>query len=357
MEETINPKQPVRGDDREEFEIEFVSQRGDIPFVEVFEDSSKFKDYLYNDFCNSTPVPCLRLYLRNYFTDEEIKQGYKEANDRIPFSDHHEVVVSASAVLPTKFEDDLFKKTIEFNKLLKDNNIEAEYYLPKILYTNIIATLIEVKKLITEIKREPFFDGVSIPDYCNSRVFLIMDALNKLQLPDLTIAILDSIISDDDNSLNLFFADKEGKHCFDAIKKWEHLKNDLNCLLKKEIELITAPNPVPPKTVDEKTIKPFIEYFPKDKREPLLKKLTTLLNGQTGKAVAIIIMALEDKYHFRIQSKGLTGFIKLIVDEFGYVGSRVGISNFYRKSSKSTKGNIIPLVPYADIQLIIDQLP
>ena len=122
-------------------------------------------------------------------------------------------------------------------------------------------------------------------------------------------------------------------------------------------ELTPQPENQESQKADDKPIKPFLEYFPEDKREPLLKKLTTLLNGQTGQAVAIIIMALEDKYHFRIPSKGMTGFIKLMQDQFGYIGSRVGITNFYRKFSKSPKGVDIPLISQAEIQSIINQLP
>ena len=138
--------------DRKEFDIEYANAKhsGKIPFAEIFENNPICKEYLYDDFCKSEPKPNSRLYMRKYFTDEEVQKGLKEANDRIPIIENYNnsVPIAATSMFPTAFESKLSDIEREFRSLDYEGTLDKKYFLPFILETKIVKTLVLLIKYI-----------------------------------------------------------------------------------------------------------------------------------------------------------------------------------------------------------------
>ena len=236
---------------RKEFEIDYAIEYQiigttnilNIPFREVFENNPKCKEYLYDDFCNTEPRPSFRLYLRKYFTDEEVQRGFKEANDRNPIMQNNPYgqAVAATAVFLTDFESKVRDIKVEFDQLLFDGKIEPKFLIPNIPETNIITVLRKVSQIVETIREKPFIiHGNDIIEYCKMRVDAIIAELNKLQLPEIKRGVLESIINNNTN-INLYFANKKGSNCGAERIKWNFMKEIIDGLLESEKNKITEP--------------------------------------------------------------------------------------------------------------------
>ena len=351
MEKTVNPKRIIRGNDRDEFEIEFLIHRLKFPFVEIFENCFKFKEYLYNDFCNCTPIPCFRLFRREYFSDEEMQRGRKEANDRIPVIDnyHSSIVISAPTFFSTDFEMKVNEIANEFSQLKYDCKVEPIYCLQNIFDTKIAVVLSDVSKCLDVIKQKPFgINQFDVAEYCKDRVYDIMSELNKLPHQDLKISVIESIIANDDNSVKFFFAEKEGIRTWDAAEIWKDMKLEINSLLRREIDMITAANPEPPYVDNEKTrkrpTKKFSEFLICDNKEAVMRHLHNSLDkNSSGPDIAMKLESLVDKGYIRKEAR----VVNCAIREFHLQCTNQNISNYYLNNYAKSK----------DKQSFINSLP
>ena len=90
-----------------------------------------------------------------------------------------------------------------------------------------------------------------------------------------------------------------------------------------------------------------------ENKKEVMNAIRKKIEGKKGKAVTIIIMALEDKGYLTVQTRGLDKIRIRMKRDFGDVGSKEGVSKYYRKNLPNGK----PLVPQSEIDKAADNIP
>ncbi|HTF27405.1 MAG TPA: hypothetical protein VK625_01100 [Flavitalea sp.] len=151
--ETLTPEQ-IKARFTSQFEREVENAK--IPFNNLIDKESSFKNDLLNEYLMAEIKPCLDFFLAEHYSKEEIEAGFKEVHNRIPVSKSKDVV-AAGFVADTPFESHFRELIQEFNEMLVKKTLAAKYYCPDLEKTAIVRTLREINAE-TEILKRSIFD-------------------------------------------------------------------------------------------------------------------------------------------------------------------------------------------------------
>ncbi|NQU84530.1 MAG: hypothetical protein HQ541_02095 [Mariniphaga sp.] len=202
-----------------DFEREFNPTN--IPFGDIIDSEPKFKNELFNQFCNAESKPNFDLYLADFYSQDEINKGFKEASEQIPVSNSKGVVVAANFVTTTPFERSIKKHHQEFTDKIVHGTLPIKYYCPDIEKTTIVQTLKAINKELDILKESVFDEKTDKYKEAEIRAYNVIKLV--VSLGEFAQYIINYLQQDKDNILLHIKKANKSKHDF-----WKTLKSNFN---------------------------------------------------------------------------------------------------------------------------------
>ncbi|SDB33754.1 hypothetical protein SAMN03097699_0778 [Flavobacteriaceae bacterium MAR_2010_188] len=126
---------------KEVFDLQFENDNS-ILFSSVFRERQEFKEYLYKEFLGTQKKPNIKLFLKDYFTDQEIIDGI-ESNDYYPkIVREGKKITNYEPVSP--FEKKYLEKHKDYYDLIFGNKLDQKYFSHNISDTKIATILTDI---------------------------------------------------------------------------------------------------------------------------------------------------------------------------------------------------------------------
>jgi hypothetical protein len=208
-----------------QFQREFETAK--IPFSAIIISNPSFKEELYSQFRDAQRKPCFDLYLAEYYSDEELKQGFEEIHKQIPVSNSMEIV-AANFVTTTPFESHVMELNGQFTDMVVHKKLPSKYYCPDIEKTVIVQALKAISDEYELLKKSVFDEKTDKYKEAEIRSKNVVAISERLE--GFAYLIIEHLRLDNDNIyLHLKKADKAR---FDF---WQVLKSNFtNSLIDQE---------------------------------------------------------------------------------------------------------------------------
>lgn len=205
-----------------------------LPFIELFQNHEKLRTVLFDQYLDTIPKPDFLLYLSQYFTDEVLDKGFREAQDKIPVKN----VAMAELLLETDFEKEFQRRSNEFYFLSAKKKIGPEFYKHSIRDTDIMKKLFEVSKIFEDFE---FFvtnkEKYKAKKYARDFTKNLITTLESIGYPFLTELILKDFIQNQESIENSFdFLINRTVNENDAKMRFRELRMHINNILNDYLE-------------------------------------------------------------------------------------------------------------------------
>ena len=189
---------------------------------------------LFEEFRLTALKPDLSRYIQQFFTSQQLKEGFEDAHRKIPVTTGPTQVM-AHLVELTDFERQVYDISDEFYNKLKRNELDQRFYIHDLDKTPTVIILEKILQEIDALKKIPILNPI-IATYDKEAEILaesIVDEAKKL-VSSLGSEILQKILADEEN----IFVDLQGMNGSDDKKLWEayqKVKRHFNFYTKRRI--------------------------------------------------------------------------------------------------------------------------
>ncbi len=274
-----------------------------FPFIDIF-DKEPFRGYLLKEFVAvENEKPCFSLYVRQFFKDEQLKNGFKEADKNVPVA--HTGLAIAHFVQPTKFEIRFRKANELFYQRQAKDSLVKKFYCPDITETSIFKSLKRIEQAQARLWRT--FKKEGELEFCFD---VIRKSLDDVEYKDLKIEVVKALIDED---FNVYLID-----CESDFREWNDVKFKLNCLLNSVIPPSKSKN--------------LSQYFDAKVSDHFVEYVTSEIRHKKPKEIAFMIIALKELEIFSYSS--LNALAKSITAEIGVKVNRQALGPHFEMSYK-----------------------
>jgi len=205
------------------FEKEF--ERAHLPFVEILQLNPSFKKELFHQFTVAEAKPCFDLYLADYYSEEQLREGFETLHNAIPLSKANGVV-AASFVKQTPFENHIAELYSEFSLKVAKKELPETYFCPNIERTGIVSALFEIHGEYEILKKAVFesaTDKYKEAEICAANIIRMTKRLG--QFDHLVVTYL----AENSDNIYLYLNDRRQE----LHEIWSAIKSNFNNELRK----------------------------------------------------------------------------------------------------------------------------
>ncbi len=223
----------IGGKDSQDFQRKLKNTT--CPFNELIQGSDELEKILFDEFIKTEQVPDISLFFSQYYTCEELEQGFYESRPPIMGNRYNHVPIAANIYELTAFEKHINEISTTFYDLVIKKKLELSFYSHDLEKTQIVKTLREVNYIIEAFKNIV----INNPDFqasekeANIYASNIWSTLFKITTPSLREKIISAILEDKSNFfLDVkFWNDKTEDSILKA--KYFNLKQGINFHLRR----------------------------------------------------------------------------------------------------------------------------
>ena len=159
------------------FEREF--EKANIPFKEIIEKEPLFQIELFNQYCKAATKPCFDLYLADFYSQDELNEGFDEIHKQIPVSNSKEIV-AANFVATTQFESRIRELYNQFTEEVVKKKLPLKYYCLDIEKVVIVQALRRIDNEYEILKKSVFDEKTDKYKEAEIRAKNIIEASQKI---------------------------------------------------------------------------------------------------------------------------------------------------------------------------------
>ncbi len=259
---------------------ERVLSAAPIPFKKLIEGSPEIKELLFTEYEKAEVIPDFFLYLREYYTEEQIRESITGGSKGPVYESRSHGM--AEFVKPSPDEVRMNELHKEFIRQESKGELPDQYYRPDIMNTNTVKSLKTVHNEIEILEKSLFWDSLDIHKEAETRGASVLLALRKMNNPTLAAAVIDSIVSENENkalTIKLIMAKpmlSGGNKLHTAKETWRALKSNFNLILengKTEIQPKEAEIKTPKYTAKQFVLSYLFECDAKGESYPVGSKI------------------------------------------------------------------------------------
>ncbi|OJV15402.1 MAG: hypothetical protein BGO21_30885 [Dyadobacter sp. 50-39] len=208
--------------------------KSEFPFKAILTEDRYAKRQLLKEFQSAPQMPDVSRYISQYFTRQQLKEGFEHVHEGIPVTSSG-IPVMAHIVHQTDFERRVYEITNEFYDKLTKNELDEKFYVQDLRKTPTVTILKKIQQEIQALKKT-VIQNQEVAGYDKEAEILatsIVDEAKNLFNP-IAIKILEAILQDDEN----IFVDIHGMTGVDTQQQkedYQKLKRYFNFYLKRQL--------------------------------------------------------------------------------------------------------------------------
>ncbi|MCF2505333.1 hypothetical protein L0663_18220 [Dyadobacter sp. CY107] len=209
-------------------------EKTDIPFKQILRTDREAKVKLFEEFLKTPKKPDIGRYVSQFFTNDQLTEGFEQADRRIPVSSSAKPVM-ASFVGLTDMEKRIYKIQDEFYNKLINGRLDEEFYVFDLTSTLLYNTLKNIEKETESLKRF-VVSNTDVNIYGNEAEIFASSIFDLVgQLPNgLGSLILSHLVEDDDNIHITIESIHGGSHA-EITDRYRRLKRHFNFYIKRAV--------------------------------------------------------------------------------------------------------------------------
>lgn len=208
--------------------------KSEFPFKAILTEDRYAKRQLLKEFQSAPQMPDVSRYISQYFTRQQLTEGFEHVHDGIPVTTSR-IPVMAHIVHQTDFERRVYEITNEFYDKLTKNELDEKFYVQDLRKTPTVTILEKIQQEIQALKKT-VIQNQEVAGYDKEAEILatsIVDEAKNLFNP-LAIKILEAILQDDEN----IFVDIHGMTGVSTQQQkedYQKLKRYFNFYVKRQL--------------------------------------------------------------------------------------------------------------------------
>ncbi|MCF0053451.1 hypothetical protein LXM25_25490 [Dyadobacter sp. LJ53] len=209
-------------------------RKTDIPFKQILREDREAKFQFFQQFQQAPKKPDIGRYISQFFTSDQLKEGFEQAHLKIPVASSSTQVMASFASL-TDMEKRIYEIQDEFYDKLATRKLDEKFYVFDLTSTPIYKTLKDIDQEIESLKK--FIIGnTDINIYTKEAEIFASSIIGLItQLTKISGSFILAFLVEDNNNIYIDIESMHGGNHAELADRYRRLKRHFNYYVKKAV--------------------------------------------------------------------------------------------------------------------------